>query len=225
MTNSIHDMGGMHGFGPIPREENEPVFHEPWEGRVLGLMMTTGKHLKGNIDNTRSQSEMLPASTYLSLAYYERWFVRLERVCTEKGLVTADDLASLWAGRDIAPDSQAEPVTPDDIRGGLARGRNYSRQLEKPAVFTIDDMVRAKNINPKGHTRLPRYARGKVGTVIAENGGQIFPDNNATFSGEGPERLYTVKFSATELWGPDANPNDTVCIDLWEPYLEALATS
>lgn len=224
MTNSVHDMGGMHGFGPIPREKNEPIFHEPWEGRVLGLMMTTAAHLKGNIDNTRSDSEMLPAEEYLSLAYYERWFVRMERVCQEKGLVDAKDLKALWAGQDIPDAPEAEAAPAHDIRTMLAKGRNYVRPLDKPALFSVGDMIRAKNINPKGHTRLPRYARGKVGEIIAEHGGQIFPDTNATFSGEGPERLYTVRFRAPELWGPDANPADTVCVDLWEPYLEAVKT-
>lgn len=221
MTNSVHDMGGMHGFGPIPLEQNEPVFHEAWEGRVLGLMMTTGHHLKGNIDNTRSQSEMLPAVQYLSLAYYERWFLRMERACQEKGLVTAEELATLWAGQDLPSEPVAEPLTPDDVRKNFAAGRSYIRQLDKPAAFAVGDRVRAKNMNPKGHTRLPRYARGKVGVITAEHGGQIFPDTNATFSGDGPERLYTVRFTAQELWGPDANAKDTVCLDLWEPYLEA----
>jgi nitrile hydratase len=222
MTNSVHDMGGMHGFGPIPREDNEPIFHEEWEGRVLGLMMTTGAHLKSNIDNTRSQSEMLPPATYLSLAYYERWFLRLERVCKQKGLVSERDLAALWAGHDIPETLEAEPIGPDDMRRIFAKGRSYTRQLDASPLFAVGDTVRAKNINPKGHTRLPRYARGKVGVVTAEHGGQIFPDTNATFSGEGPERLYTVRFRATDLWGSDANTKDTVCIDLWEPYLETI---
>ncbi|MDG2243470.1 MAG: nitrile hydratase subunit beta [Rhodospirillaceae bacterium] len=222
MTNSVHDMGGMHGFGPIPREDNEPIFHEEWEGRVLGLMMTTGAHLKGNIDNTRSQSEMLPPATYLSLAYYERWFLRLERVCKEKGLVSENDLAALWAGQDIPKTLEAEPIGPDDMRKMFAKGRSYNRQLDTAPLFAVGDTVRAKNINPKGHTRLPRYARGKVGIVTEEHGGQIFPDTNATFSGEVPERLYTVRFKATDLWSSEANSKDTVCIDLWEPYLETV---
>lgn len=224
MTNSVHDMGGMHGFGPIPLEQDEPVFHKAWEGRVLGLMMTTGPHLKGNIDNTRSQSEMLPAADYLSLAYYERWFVRMERVCKEKGLVTADDLSALWAGENIPDLPIAEPLSPDDVRRNFAAGRSYTRQIDKPALFAVGDTVRAKNMNPKGHTRLPRYARGKIGVITAEHGGQVFPDTNATFSGDTPERLYTVRFTARELWGPDANSKDTVCIDLWEPYLESTNT-
>lgn len=224
MTNSVHDMGGMHGFGPIPIEENEPVFHEPWEGRVLGLMMTTGPHLKGNIDNTRFQSEMLPAAQYLNLAYYERWFIRMERVCQEKGLIALDDLSALWAGQDIPNRPVAEPLSPDDVRRNFAAGRSYTRQLDKTALFHVGDTVRAKTMNPSGHTRLPRYARGKVGVITDEHGGQIFPDTNATFDGDGPERLYTIRFTARELWGPEANPKDTVCIDLWEPYLESVTS-
>lgn len=223
MTNSVHDMGGMHGFGNIPLEENEPVFHATWEGRVLGLMMTTGPHLKGNIDNTRSQSEMLPAAQYLSLAYYERWFVRLERECKNKGLVSVQDLATLWDGDDLPSNPVATPLSAEDVRRNFAEGRSYVRQLDKPAQFAVGDQVRAKNMNPKGHTRLPRYARGKTGVITAEHGGQIFPDTNATLSNGAAERLYTVRFRATDLWGPSVNPNDTVCIDLWEPYLEPIA--
>jgi nitrile hydratase beta subunit len=228
MSNTVHDMGGVHGYGPIPLEDNEPVFHEPWEGRVLGLMMTASAHLKGNIDNTRSESEMMPPEKYLSYAYYERWFVRMERACARKGLVTRDELANIWGlleageqiGGDLEENKVAEPLSPEDVRRNFASGRNYIRQLDKPAVFAVGETVRAKNMHPKGHTRLPRYARGKLGVITAEHGGQIYPDTNATFSGEGPERLYTVRFTARELWGPDANPNDTVCLDLWEPYLE-----
>lgn len=220
MSNTVHDMGGVHGYGPIPLEENEPVFHETWEGRVLGLMMTASAHLKGNIDNTRSESEMMPPEKYLNYAYYERWFVRMEKACQTKGLVTAEELNEVWVGNDLPENKVADPLSPDDVRRNFKAGRNYNRQIDTPAQFAVGETVRARNINPIGHTRLPRYARGKVGVITGEHGGQIFPDTNATFSGEGPERLYTVRFTATELWGPDANPNDTVCIDLWELYLE-----
>ena len=220
MTNSVHDLGGIHGFGSIPLEENEPVFHEPWEGQVIGLMMTTEAHLQGNLDNTRSQTEMFDPAAYLNMAYYERWFTRMEKACQAKGMVTAEELEQAKRDGDIPENIVAEAVTPDDFRRGFEAGRNYQRQLDTPPVFAVGETVLAKNMHPKGHTRLPRYARGKRGVVVADHGGHVFPDTNATFSGEGPERLYTVRFTATELWGPDANPKDTVCIDLWEPYLE-----
>ena len=220
MSNTVHDMGGTFGYGPIPIEENEPVFHEQWEGRVLGLMMTSSGHLQGNLDNTRSQTESFPAADYLSMAYYERWFTRLERAFLAKGLVTAEELETVKRDGDIPENIVGEAITPDDFRRGFEAGRNYQRQLDTAPVFAVGETVRAKNMHPKGHTRLPRYARGKLGVVVSDHGGHVYPDTNATFSGEGPERLYTVRFKATDLWGPDANPNDTVCIDLWEPYLQ-----
>jgi len=230
MSNTIHDMGGTYGYGRIPLEANEPVFHEPWEGRVLGLMMTTSPHLKGNIDNTRHRSETMPPDKYLAYKYYERWFVRMEKACVAKGLVTFDELANLRTrmergakqDRSIPKKKIAAALSPDDVRRNVASGRNYSRKLDKPKEFRIGEIVRAKNVHPKGHTRLPRYARGKIGVITADHGGQVFPDTNATFSGEGPECLYTVRFKATELWGPDSNLWDTVCIDMWEPYLEKI---
>ena len=221
MTNSVHDMGGMHGFGPVPREDNEPVFHEEWQGRTLGLMMTLAGHLKGNIDNSRSQSEKMSPAEYLSLPYYARWFVRLERNCLANDLVTMRDLSALWNGDDIAANQDARPISGEDFKRYFTSGRSYALEVQTPPQFKVGDAVRAKNMHPKDHTRLPRYARGRLGTVIAEHGGQIYPDTNANFEGVGPERLYTVRFQATELWGAAANPNDTVCIDLWEPYLEA----
>jgi len=221
VTNSVHDMGGMHGFGPIPLEDNEPVFHAAWEGRTLGLMMTLAGHLKGNIDNSRSQSEKMNPAEYLGLPYYARWFVRLERNCLAKELVTAHDLTTLWQDGDLDAKQEARPISGEDFKRYFDSGRSYALEVDTPAQFKVGQVVRAKNIHPKDHTRLPRYARGRTGVVIAEHGGQIYPDSNANFAGMGPERLYTVRFQATELWGDAANPNDTVCIDLWEPYLEA----
>ena len=184
MTNSVHDMGGMHGFGEISREENEPVFHAEWERKIFGMMMTSLGPFQVNLDNVRSRMESVPPTTYLKLGYYDKW------------LITLEELA----------------------------GATAARQIETAAVFKVGDQVRARNLNPGSHTRLPRYVRGHLGIVIADAGGQIYPDTNATFSGEGPERLYTVQFQATELWGNEANPKDTVCVDLWEPYLEAART-
>ena len=75
-------------------------------------------------------------------------------------------------------------------------------------------------MHPAGHTRLPRYARGRAGIVEADRGGYVFPDASAEGSGEAPQRLYTVVFSGRELWGEDADPTLSVSLDLWESYLE-----
>ena len=221
MTNSVHDMGGMHGFGAIVREDNEPVFREDWEKMTFGLMMTSLGPFQVNLDNVRSRMESVPPATYLKLGYYDKWLLTLEELTLEKAGVSREELAALMVGKDVPLTRDVEPFPADGMLAFLATGATAARQTDVPAAFNVGDNVRAKNLNPDGHTRLPRYVRGHIGTIIADNGGQIYPDSNATFSGEGPERLYTIQFQATELWGDDANPKDTVCIDLWEPYLEA----
>ena len=216
-------MGGMHGFGVVEHEDNEPVFQEEWQKKTFGLMMTSLGPFQVNLDNVRSRMESVPPTTYLSLGYYDKWLLTLEDLAIEKGLVSRDDLAALAAGKDVPLERDVDPIPAEGMLAFLATGATAARQIETPSRVMVGDQVRAKTLNPDGHTRLPRYARGHVGTVIADQGGQIYPDSNATFSGEGPERLYTVQFLATALWGAEANPIDTVCIDLWEPYLEAVS--
>jgi len=219
--NSIHDMGGMHGFGPVQRKDNEPVFHKRWEGRVLGMMMTMSSHLGGNLDNSRHRSESLPPADYLGLGYYEKWLVRMESACIEASFVSREEINDLMHGKDVwAEDRFAKAVSAETLVTQLKSGRLSARHISEPPAFKISTSVRARNINPIGHTRLPRYARGKIGIVTADHGGHIFPDTNSCFDGENPQRLYTILFSAQELWGNDKNPKDTVCIDMWESYLE-----
>lgn len=215
-------MGGMSGFGPVPLEDNEPVFHTEWERRVFGLMMTALGPFQVNLDNVRSRMESIPPLTYVKMSYYEKWLAALEDLITERGHVSRIDLAALAAGETIPMDRDAEPFPAEGMLAFLATGATASRPLDTPAQFSVGDRVRAKNLNPAGHTRLPRYTRGKGGVITAEHGGQIYPDTNAVFAGEGPERLYTVAFHATELWGHEANVKDTVYVDLWEPYLETI---
>lgn len=81
-------------------------------------------------------------------------------------------------------------------------------------------MVRARNLNPEGHTRLPRYVRGRQGQIHQHHGAHVFPDTNAHFQGEQPQHLYSVRFPAQELWGEKASATDAVYVDLWESYLE-----
>jgi nitrile hydratase subunit beta len=221
VTNSVHDMGGMHGFGVVEHEDSEPVFQEEWQRKTFGLMMTSLGTLQVNLDHVRSRMESEAPATYLSLGYYDKWFLTLEKLAIDKGVINRDDLTKLAMGEDVQLDREVDPIPAEGMLAFIATGATAARQIETPASFKVGDQVRAKTLNPSGHTRLPRYVRGHIGTVIADQGGQIYPDSNATFSGEGPERLYTVQFQATELWGKDANPKDTVCIDLWEPYLEA----
>ena len=212
--NGVHDMGGMHGMGPITPQADEPVFHEPWEGRVLALNRATAALGKWNIDAGRHSIERIRPADYLRMSYYEKWLAGLVTRLEESGLVTPAELES---GR---PAPGAAKVTPPLTAGGIPERGWFERSVNAPARFAIGQMVRAKKINPTGHTRLPRYARGNVGTVDRIHGAHVFPDSNAHFHGEQPQYLYSVRFAARELWGEDAAPRDAVYIDLWESYLE-----
>ena len=217
--NGIHDMGGMMGFGPIVPEQNEPVFHARWESRVRGMVGTMGRPAGWNIDLGRFARENIDPRDYLNRSYYEIWFAGLVRQLEQRGLVRADELA---AGKSLhAPVPLNPTVKPEDVGPMLAKGRPSERPSNAPAAFQIGDRVRARTVNPTGHTRLPRYVRGRAGVVTHLHGGHVFPDTNAAGLGENPQWLYTVRFAGTELWGAAADPTVTVSVDAWESYLEA----
>jgi nitrile hydratase len=216
--NGVHDMGGVHGMGPIVREANEPVFHEPWEGRVFALNRATAVLGKWNIDVMRHSIERLPAVDYLRMSYYEKWLSGLITRLEESGLVTRAELDS---GRATPGSSKATPpLTGDKVPAVVGQRGWFGRQVNTPPRFAVGQAVRAKKINPTNHTRLPRYARGNVGLVDRVHGAHVFPDSNAHFRGEKPQYLYSVRFLARELWGEAAAERDAVYIDLWEDYLE-----
>ncbi len=217
MSNTVHDMGGMHGFGPVEPEANEPPFHAEWEGRVLAMQRAMGAAGLWTIDGGRASLEMLPPVEYLRSSYYRRWFLGLERRLLAHGLVAEDELA---AGRSLRPGRALNRrLTLADVAKPPTRG-NFARPAAAPARFKPGDTVRTRNINPPTHTRLPRYARSKTGTVEAVRGCHVFPDTAAIDAGENPQWLYTVVFAATELWGEAAEPGLTVSIEAFEPYLE-----
>ena len=215
MTNSIHDMGGTHGFGPVEREENEPVFHAAWEGRVLAMQRATGYLGLWTIDGGRASLETLPPLAYLAASYYERWFLGLERRVVAHGLVGAEEIA---AGRSLRPGIRLNrKLTAEEAKRPLLG--NFERPAPAPARFRVGERVRTRNINPATHTRLPRYARGKLGTIEAIRGVHVFPDSAATGAGDNPQWLYNVVFPARELWGDEADPSIKVSIEAFEPYL------
>jgi nitrile hydratase beta subunit len=214
--NGVHDMGGMAGFGPISPEADEPVFHEHWERRVLALTLAMGATGQWNIDASRHTRETLPPAQYLSSNYYQIWLAGLMTLLVRKALVSE---AELQSGKSSSPPSP--PITPlkaADVASALARGTPYARPSSAPARFRLGEHVRARNIHVASHTRLPRYVRGRTGEITRVHGTFVFPDSNAHFRGEDPQWLYTVAFTAAELWGE--TDNAIVNLDLWEPYLE-----
>jgi nitrile hydratase subunit beta len=216
-VNGVHDMGGMQGFGRVEAEANEPVFHTRWEARVLAMNRAAGWLGLWNIDIGRFSRERLPAQVYLGSSYYRKWEVSLESLCVEYGLLGEDELA---AGHALRPAAAVKrKLTAADAPKLLARG-GFDRPAPAPAKFKPGDRVRTRNIHPSTHTRLPRYARGRNGTIERLRGCHVFPDSVVTGKGEDPHWLYTVVFAGRELWGEDADPTLKVSIEAWEPYLE-----
>jgi nitrile hydratase subunit beta len=218
--NGAQDMGGMHGFGPVEPEPNEPVFHADWERRAFALTLAMGMPGGWNIDMSRQARESLPPAEYLTKTYYEIWLAGLEKLMTERGLVAEEEVE---AGRPLRETKPVQRVLrPADVAKVLYRGGPTERPAATPAQFKVGDAVRAKNIHPATHTRLPRYVRGRVGTVARLHGAHVFPDSNALGAGEDPQWLYTVVFDGRELWGPDGDASVKVSVDAFEPYLEAV---
>ena len=216
--NGVHDMGGMDGFGKVEPEPNEPTFHEKWEGRVMAMVRAIGANGGLNIDSQRYARESLPPEVYLASSYYKKWFLAITDQLIERGMIGRDEIG---AGHSLrhGPPLKRGKFTLEDVSRIMVRG-SFGREAKAPAIFTPGDKVRAKNINPATHTRLPRYVRGHAGIVERINGCHVFPDTAAHGKGENPQWLYTVVFASRDLWGDDADPTLKVSIEAFEPYLE-----
>lgn len=218
--NGVHDMGGEHGMGPIQYEHDEPVFHASWEGRVYALTRAMRAWGKWNLDGSRHAIEILPPVDYLRMSYYERWLKRLETDVVKYGFATQ---AELQTGKPVPGSGKATPMlTLATAARWLSRGIPSSRDPKVRPSLKVGQRVRARNIHPAGHTRLPRYARGKVGVVFRDHGVYVFPDTNAHDQGEKRQHVYSVRFTARELWGEHASARDSVHLDMWDDYLERL---
>jgi nitrile hydratase len=216
--NGVHDMGGMQGLGPIAAEADEPVFHAPWEARAYALSMAAGALGLWTLDATRHQIELIPGPDYLRMSYYEKWIAGLEVQLAASGAVTPQELAS---GRPAPGSVKATPpLSGEHVAAAFAHGAPTHRNVDAAPRFSVGDRVRAINMNPAGHTRLPRYVRGHPGLVTAHHGAHVFPDANAHGLGEQPQALYQVRFEARELWGQETQWTGAVYLDLWESYLE-----
>jgi nitrile hydratase len=264
--NGVHDMGGMHGFGPVLREDPEVHFHAPWERQALGLTLAAGALGQWNIDQSRAARESLPPAVYLGSGYYRIWILALERLLLQRGLIRAEELAALGHPGVVAPlpsggqgpadprspqpegrgapaadalgnDRDRRPTAPllpapralgeDRVDAALAKGTSAERGATQPAGFAVGQRVRARKMHPAGHTRLPRYVRGQVGTVVRVHGVQVFADRHAATPpgrvfDEAAQWLYAVEFEGRDLWGDEAEPGLRVSVDAWESYLEAV---
>jgi nitrile hydratase len=212
------DLGGVAGYGRVEPEPDEPVFHDRWESRVLALTLAMGATRSWTLDRSRFAREDRPVAQYVSIRYYDLWLRALERLLLEARLVGEDELT---AGLSTEPPARlAHRLESADVDGALRRGSLTTRPTSRPAQFAIGDEVATSTVDPVGHTRLPSYARGKRGRITAIHGCHVFPDTNARGLGEDPQWLYTVEFTATELFGVDGDPRSVVSVDAFEPYLE-----
>lgn len=214
----IHDMGGMHGLGPVKAEVDEPVFHHRWEARMFGISEAATGHRGWSTDYFRHARECMPPDLQLTMSYYEQWHYTFAIMYIGAGMLSEEELLSGKAAPGGEPRTDARPA--GDPRKMAFAGNDSARPLAAPPAFAAGDMVMARNIHPSGHTRLPRYVRGKQGRIRALQGCHVFPDSKAHGLGDDPRHLYSVEFSARELWGDEAAPRDKVYLDLWEPYLE-----
>lgn len=223
--NGVHDMGGMHGFGHIDIENDEPVFHEEWEGRIYGMVTSIREEqdVYGPY-GSRHYIENIPPARYLAASYYERWMFALEAALLNKGLLTTGELDAKTRefsdGTSVEVKRRNDPALAERVRQRIYAPQPLERQASSFPLFAVGDAVAVRNINPVGHTRLPRYVRGKRGIIARVYGAQGFQDE-PTIADSSPQHVYSVMFEANELWGANAEPNQRLFIDMWECWMEA----
>ena len=222
--NGVHDMGGMQGFGAVRPQANEPLFHAAWERQALAITVAMGACGQWNIDLSRSARESLPPAQYLGSSYYAIWLAGLEKLMRERGMVSATELQT--GKSENAPLPGVRRLDGPQTMQALARGTASTRSIAAPARFAVGQRVRARQIHPAGHTRLPRYVRGHIGTIERIHGAHVFPDTHVDrptppFVDEA-HWLYTVVFDGQTLWGSSASSGVQVSVDAWEPYLQAV---
>jgi len=222
--NGVHDLGGMQGFGPVAREANEPVFHADWEGAVLAMNIAAMTQRLYNVDEFRHGVERMGAERYLATSYYEHWLASIETLLVEKGVVSRAELeartAAVLADPDLPLPRRPDPALLARMREAIRTGAAATSEAQPRARFRPGDRVVTRNMHPPGHTRLPRYARGRRGVIERVHGVFTLPDSHAHGRGRQPQPLYGVAFASGELWGEAAGRRERVSLDLWEPYLE-----
>jgi nitrile hydratase len=221
-VNGAHDLGGMHGFGHVEIERDEPVFHHEWERRAFAMTLASGFLGRWNIDQSRYAREQMPPAEYLATSYYEHWLYGLEKLLHDRGLATHDEVAARLIGRvgSVKPVADARLLKAVDVDAALRTARTAKADEDVAPRYEAGDHVVTRNINPIGHTRLPRYARGKRGVVALDHGVWVFPDTAGNGLGRKPQHCYSVRFEARQLWGAEAPSRDSVFIDLWDDHLE-----
>ncbi|MED4971056.1 nitrile hydratase subunit beta [Parageobacillus toebii] len=221
--NGVHDLGGKRDFGPIVREDQEPLFYEEWERRVFAMMLTAAGKGVYNLDEFRHAIERMDPVHYLSSTYYEHWLASIETLFLEKNIINEEQyrkrIEEIKNGMSV-PTSE-NPELKETILRVIHNGVSSERKESTVSPrFRPGDRVRVKHFYTTKHTRCPQYVMGKVGTVELYLGIHVFPDSSAHGGGEAPQPLYNVRFEASELWDDEAHEKDSVYVDLWDSYLD-----
>jgi len=218
----IHDMGGMQGFPAVAREDDEPVFHSNWERRVFGMTNMLPVVIGGSDDQFRRDMERMPPIDYLRSSYYEKWLFSLETLAGRAGLLSEAEIA---AGKAIDPVPEAyreaQPARAEEVWDAIHAGASQAMPEAEGVAqrFEVGARVLTKPVMGFGHTRLPRYARNRVGTIESAHGSFILADAHAATDKPAADFLYTVVFEARDLWGEEAAAGDSLTLDLWDSYL------
>lgn len=229
--NGVFDLAGTDGIGPVVVPDEEPVFRADWERAVFPMFALCFRAGFFGVDQFRHGIELIDPAVYLKSPYYEHWVHTVEHFGEKLGKLDIDELDRRTAHYLAHPDAPL-PAHDDDpellafVEAVVPAGATAKRDLDKVARFRVGDVVRVERSAPKGHTRRARYVRGAVGEIVLAHGVFIYPDTAGNDLGEQPEHVYTVKFSAEELWGAEhAEPNQSVYFDVWDPYLELVTAT
>ncbi len=213
--NGVHDLGGMHGFGPVERDPGPPTL-ERWEAAMIAIQSAGENAHLFNIDEFRHGIERMDPVHYLRSPYFEHWLDGIARILAESGFIDPEELErraqAFLTGEEVVADSPAG-------RYPSPGGFSARRDIDALPRFGRGDPVLTRRDQPAGHTRLASYARGRRGVIHIHRGAYVFPDTHAHGLGEQPQHLYSVRFEPAELWGGSAEQGTPVFIDLWEPYL------
>ena len=223
MTVRPQDLGGRKGFGRVPIEVDEPVYHGTWEAPVIAGILTTMMAGLYNLDEFRAGIDDLDPLSYLSVGYYGRWLHTLEVNCVNAGVFSEEEVEARVAELGERPEAplpaRNEPRIAEELRELIANGASSAREIARPPAFRVGSRVRGRVMPDARHVRIPAYAQGREGVVHVVHEAFVFPDTNLRREGENPEHVYAVRFRARDLW-PDADERATVLVDLWESYLE-----
>jgi len=231
-TIGSHDVGGRRGYGPIEIDGDQRPLHHEWEGRMIGLTLTTMLRGLIQVDRWRARQEELHPVVYAELPYFERWLYSVERNLVLEGVLGEDEIEARMQSIAAAPErplpENDDPEFDRAIEALIEQGGPVVKEAPDPPRYGVGDAVQLREIAITApgdqHTRLPGYAQGHRGRIEQVHPAQDLPDAMVARRGEVPEHTYAVRLDAADLW-PDAEPNATVCVDAWESYLEPAPTS